>query len=228
MHKILLVEDDPVLSNNIKTALTGENFDVHTAYESYIAEKLLKSTTYDCVVLDISLPGKNGFELCKWFRTFNTHTPVLFLSALSEIDDKITGYQIGGDDYMTKPFYMVELIFKIKSLINRTQQSLNDQENHIIIIKDLFIDTKLKTVTFKGKKLELTQREYAILYLLAKNKGNYVSKNEILKHIWGKSVDVNTNTIEVYINMLRNKIDKSFGIELIKTKVGFGYYIDIS
>ncbi len=92
----------------------------------------------------------------------------------------------------------------------------------------MFIDTKLKTVTFKGKKLELTQREYAILYLLAKNKGNYVSKNEILKHIWGKSVDVNTNTIEVYINMLRNKIDKSFGIELIKTKVGLGYYIDIS
>lgn len=123
MKRILIVEDDPVLNQNIKEALQSEGMQVEAVYNGLLAERLLKKETFHCIVLDINLPGKTGYELCKEFRQFNLHTPILMLSAFAELEDKVVGYELGADDYLTKPFYLRELILKIKALIKRSQQA---------------------------------------------------------------------------------------------------------
>ena len=174
--------------------------------------------------MDINLPKKNGYDLCKEFRTYNTHTPVLMLTAFDELEDKIKGFDSGADDYLTKPFYMRELILRIKSLIKRSQNNKSSFQE-IITALDISIHVAQKKVTRQNQEISLTPREYQILVMLCKNPGEIVSKNELIKEIWGTSMDVNTNTIEVYLNFLRNKIDKPFGKNSIKTKIGYGYYL---
>lgn len=225
--KILIIEDDPILNKNIQNALHEEHFETNIAFDGLIAERYLKKTAYDCIIMDINLPGINGYELCKLFRSYNKNTPVLMLTAFSDIDDKIKGYECGADDYLTKPFFMKELLLRVKSLIKRNGLN-NFNDNEIYIINDLIIEDNQKKV-FRGKsEIILTPREYEILLTLVKQKGNIVSKNELVKQIWGSKLNFNTNIIEVYINFLRNKIDKPFNKNTIKTKPGFGYYIDPS
>ncbi len=228
--KILFVEDDPSLSRNVQEALTEEQYSVDVAYDGIVAENLLKSNEYDCVILDVNLPYKSGFELCQIYRGYNTTTPVIFLTAFDDLDDKVKGYNYGADDYLTKPFYMKELILRINSLLKRRgQQELGefDVPHDIITIGDLSVNTKNKTATRNNVEINLTPREYHILVKLMIANGDIVTKKEIIKDIWGASFDVNTNTIEVFINLIRNKIDKPFDKKLIKTKVGFGYYLDV-
>lgn len=228
--KILFVEDDPSLSRNVQEALTEEHYAVDVAFDGIVAENLLKSNEYDCVVLDVNLPYKSGFELCQIFRTYNTTTPVIFLTAFDDLDDKVKGYNYGADDYLTKPFYMKELILRIHSLLKRRAQQEQDEldiPHDIITIGDLSVNTKNKTATRNKIEINLTPREYHILVKLMIANGDIVTKKEIIKDIWGASFDVNTNTIEVFINLIRNKIDKPFDKKLIKTKVGFGYYLDV-
>lgn len=221
---ILLVEDDTTLHHNISEALKAEGAVVVSAYDGLIAEKILKRETFDCIILDINLPGKNGFDVCKTFRTYNAHTPVIMLTAFAELDDKVQGFNCGADDYITKPFYMRELLLRIHALLKRNHKNQSVQEQ--LVADDLVIHLNTKTVTCMGKEINLTPREYQILVRLIQNKGEIVSKNDLIKEIWGNIVDANTNTIEVYINFLRNKIDKPFQKNRIKTKVGFGYYFD--
>lgn len=224
---ILLVEDDVTLSRNIHDALTEENLQVEFAYDGHIAEKLLRKKNYDCVVLDINVPGKNGYELCKEFRSHNTRTPVIMLTAFDELEDKVQGYDSGADDYLTKPFYMRELSLRIHALLKRREQVPEEQEQAIIVADDLVLDSNRKKVTRAGVELVLTPREYQILLKLLECKGELVSKQDLVKAIWGNIVDANTNTIEVYINFLRGKVDKPFGKQNIKTKIGYGYYFDV-
>ena len=227
MKNILLVEDDPTLSKNITDALKEEEWEVFTVYDGVLAEKMLKKDTYKCIILDVNLPGRNGFEICRDFRKYNTATPVLILTAFSELEDKIQGFDCGADDYLTKPFYMRELLLRVQSLVKRnTAQQSTSQRTKDLVAGDIMIQNATKKVTRQGKEIVLTPREYHILVKLVENKGELVSKRELLKEIWGTTVDVNSNTIEVYINFLRNKIDKPFGKQSIKTKIGFGYYFE--
>lgn len=221
---ILVVEDDTVLNQNIKESLTAEKFTVEQAYDGFIAEKLLRKNIYDCVVLDVNIPNKNGFELCQTFRTYNTTTPVLFLTAFDELDDKVQGYESGADDYLTKPFFQKELLMRIQALVKR--KTTAQPQHDTLTWHDIVIKQKAKTVFRNNQELKLTPREYQILVTLLLAKGEVVSKKELIKEIWGSAFDANTNNIEVFINFLRNKVDKPFDKQLIKTKVGYGYYLD--
>ena len=225
VKRILIIEDDPELNRNLKDALTAENMHVETVYDGLLAERMLRKSHFDCILLDVNLPGKNGFDLAKEFRMHNTSTPILMISAFSELEDKVQGYEMGADDYITKPFYMRELILKINSLIKRSQNVTTDnKENTIIIAGNLHLNTISKEVSRDGINIVLTPREYQILLKLLESKGEIVSKQTLVQEIWGKSFDANTNTIEVYINFLRKKIDRPFGKESIKTRIGYGYY----
>lgn len=224
--RILVIEDESTLNKNICEALSAEKYIVESAFDGFLAERLLKKESFDCIIMDINLPKKNGYDLCKEFRTYNTHTPVLMLTAFDELEDKIKGFDSGADDYLTKPFYMRELILRINSLIKRSQ-NIESLSKEIINALDISINVAQKKVTRQNQEIPLTPREYQILVRLCKNQGEIISKNELIKEIWGTSVDVNTNTIEVYLNFLRNKIDKPFGKNSIKTKIGYGYYLDV-
>lgn len=224
--RILVIEDETTLNKNICEALLAENFAVESAFDGFLAERFLKKETFDCVVMDINLPKKNGYDLCKEFREYNPQTPVLMLTAFDELEDKIKGFDSGADDYLTKPFFMKELTMRINSLVKRSQNKFDSNTNNTIIASDILINTDQKKVKRQNQEIQLTPREYQILVKLCKNQGEIISKNELIKEIWGTSLDVNTNTIEVYVNFLRNKIDKPFGKNSIKTKIGYGYYLD--
>lgn len=222
--KILLVEDDQSLNQNISEALKAENFNVTSLYDGSLAERTLKREPFDCVVMDVNLPGKNGFDVCNDFRKFDKDTPVIILTAFDELEDKVKGYNCGADDYLTKPFYMRELILRINALLKRAEK--HTAKSNLIVCHDIVINRLTKKVIRQETALPLTPREFQILVKLIENKDNIVSKNELIQEIWGSIVDANTNTIEVYINFLRNKVDKPFRKNNIKTKVGYGYYFD--
>lgn len=224
--RILVIEDEITLNKNICEALLAENFTVESAFDGFLAERFLKKEAFDCVVMDINLPKKNGYDLCEEFREYNTQTPILMLTAFDELEDKIKGFDSGADDYLTKPFFMKELIMRIHSLIKRSQNKSENSSNEIIIASDIFINIAQKKVKRQNQEIQLTPREYQILVKLCKHPGEIISKNDLIKEIWGTSLDVNTNTIEVYVNFLRNKIDKPFGKKSIKTKIGYGYYLE--
>lgn len=224
--KVLIVEDDPILNQNISDALKAEGYFPESVFDGLLAEKILKQSTFDCIILDINLPGKTGLDLCKSFRIYNTETPILMLTAFSELEDKIKGFDSGADDYLTKPFFMRELVLRLKSLINRSVSSQSPQKDKNITALDIVIKPAQKTVFRAGKEIALTPREYQILLKLCENQGEIISKKELIKEIWGNSFETNTNMIEVYINFLRNKVDRPFDKNSIKTKVGYGYYMD--
>jgi len=226
MKKILVIEDDPTISQNIKTALEAEGFEVSTVFDGLLAERLLRKNDLSCVVLDIDLPGKNGYDVCKDYRKYNTSTPVIMLTAFDDLEDKVQGYDRGADDYLTKPFYMKELILRVHALLKRNQSAPHDHENDNVVAGDSIINQGQKKVTRQNTEVVLTPREYQVLLRLVQAKGELVSKKSLVEEIWGSSFDANTNTIEVYINFLRKKIDKPFGKDSIKTKIGFGYYFD--
>lgn len=224
MLRILLVEDDLTLNQNISEALKAEQFQVTSLFDGKLAERVLQKELFDCVVLDINLPGKNGFDLCASFRLFNTKTPVLMLTAFGDLDDRVTGFNCGADDYVTKPFYMRELLLRIHALIKRN--SKEGEPSELLIVGDVCVNKASKKVSRQNTEIILTPREFQLLVKLMEKNGDLVSKNELVQEIWGNIVDANTNTIEVYINFLRNKLDKPFGKNSIKTKVGFGYYFE--
>lgn len=226
--KILIVEDDDTLSRNISEALKADGFFPETVYDGLLAERMLKKNSYDCIIMDINIPGRNGFDLCKLFRAYNNSTPVIMLTAFAELEDKVQGFDCGADDYLTKPFFMRELILRIKSLIKRSQNASTQPVKIQLTTGDIKLNIDQKTVWRQDKEIKLTPREYQILLKLMENSGEIVSKADLIERIWGGSFQANTNTIEVYMNFLRNKIDKPFGKNTIKTKIGYGYYLDVN
>ncbi|MBX2954107.1 MAG: response regulator transcription factor [Leadbetterella sp.] len=232
--KILIVEDDPTLSRNIREAFEAEGYLAENVYDGLLAERMLQKNTYGCIVMDVNLPGKSGFDLLQAFREQNEHTPVLMLTAFGDLEDKVRGFDTGADDYLTKPFYMRELLLRVQSLLKRNpaggDPAAGDPSGAgrktILFVDDIRIDTRKKKVERQGREIALTPREYQILVKLCETPGELVSKNDLIREIWGTALDVNTNTIEVYINFLRNKLDKPFDKSNIKTRVGYGYYFD--
>lgn len=221
--RILLAEDEPKLGQVIQEELGRQGYQTDVAYDGLVAEKLFKQHPYALVVLDVNLPYKNGLALCKEFRDINKHVPIIMLTALGELQDKMDAFNFGADDYIVKPFHFDELLARIKVFIKRSESANDTAEK--IVVGDLEIDMENKTVTREGRIINLTAKEFALLVLLSRNKGKVISKQDILEKVWDLSFDTGTNTIEVYISFLRNKIDKPFGSKLIHTKPGFGYYV---
>jgi len=221
--KILLAEDEPKLSQVIQEELTRRGYPTDVAYDGQVAEKLFRQNQYSLVLLDINLPYKNGLALCKEFRAVNKTVPIIMLTALGEIQDKIEAFNLGADDYIIKPFHFDELYARIKVSLKRNTSP--EPAVSTIDIEDLNINFITKTVTREGKEIPLTAKEFALLVLLAQNRGKVISKQEILEKVWDLTFDTGTNTIEVHISFLRNKVDKPFVEKLIQTKPGFGYFI---
>jgi len=222
-YRILLAEDEPKLSQVVQEELTRQGYITDVAYDGNIAEKMFKQHTYSLVLLDINLPYKNGLALCKEFREFNSKVPIIMLTALGELKDKMDAFNLGADDYIVKPFEFDELSARIKVFLKRAENAAPATDK--IVVADMEIDMENKTVSRNGKNINLTAKEFALLVLLSKNKGKVISKTDILEKVWDLSFDTGTNTIEVYISFLRNKIDKPYETKLIHTKPGFGYYV---
>ena len=221
--KILLMEDNPEISSYLKFGLEKNDCLVDIVYDSTMAEKLAFQKKYDVIILDVIVPGINGFELCKKIRNHNIKTPILMLTSLDSTEDKVTGFDCGADDYLIKPFEFMELMARLKSLNRRGKDSFIAPA---LKISDLEIDTVTKKVHRGNKEIKLTTREYKILELLASHKGRVFERIEITDKIWGNSFNTGTNVVDVHINSLRNKIDKDFPQKLIHTVIGMGYVLD--
>jgi len=220
--KILLVEDDPKISSFVKIGLESNDCLIDTAYDSTIGEKLALSRKYDVIILDVVIPGISGFELCKRIRNNNILTPVIMLTSLDSVEDKLTGFDSGADDYLLKPFSFQELLARIKALNRRNREAIISP---VLKVLDLELDSIAKKVRRNNKEINLTATEYKILELLLSNKGKVFDRILIAEKIWGFSFNSGTNVIDVHINSLRKKIDKDFSQKLIHTKKGFGYVL---
>ncbi len=220
--RILLVEDDPKISSFVKIGLESNDCIVDAAYDSTMGEKLALSKKYDVIVLDVVIPGISGFELCKVIRNNNILTPILMLTSLDSVDDKLTGFECGADDYLSKPFIFQELMARIKALNRRNRETF---VNPVLKFLDLEIDSIARKVKRNNKEIKLTATEYKILELLLSNKGKVFDRIDIAEKLWGVTFNTGTNVIDVHINSLRKKIDKDFDQKLIHTKKGFGYVL---
>lgn len=221
--RILLVEDEQKLGNIIRKDLTEHGYDMEWAYDGRTAESLFRADKFDLVLLDINLPHTNGLELCHRFRNLDADVPIIMLTALGELDDKMEAFRSGADDYLVKPFHLTELQARVKVFLKRRQ--VDRHYDNRIAVGDLEIDFSHKSVTRAGLEVGLSAKEFALLGLLARSRGRVVSKQEIAEKVWDMDFGASTNTIEVYINFLRNKVDKPFEQKLIHTKPGFGYFL---
>lgn len=230
--RILVIEDEPNVAEVLKRGLLEEGYDVQLAYDGQIGLRLAQAGGNDLIILDINLPLLNGLELCKKLREKDEQTPVLMLTALGMSDDIVAGLGAGADDYMPKPFRFNELYARIKALTRRKKLAPLPEATEAagkthFALADLEIDFDAKRVTRDGKIIQLTAKEFALLEYLARNKGRVRSRLEIAEAVWDLNFETGTNFIDVYINYLRNKIDKPFGTRLIHTITGFGYVLKL-
>lgn len=223
-RNILIVEDEQKIADALKMGLAETGFQVEVAYDGSIGWKVFNSHPFDLVVLDINLPGINGYELCKSIRAKNPQVPVVMLTALSSLNDKLEGYDAGADDYIIKPFEFKELLMKIRVLLRRTM-SQNMPVGNVLTADGLEMNLDSKQVRREGKEISLTAKEFQLLEYLLRNKNKVVSRADIAVNVWDIDFDTNTNVIDVYINYLRNKVDKPFTDKLIQTQVGMGYIL---
>ncbi len=220
---ILLLEDDPVLSAEIKSFLQKQGFGCDAVYDGSLVEKQLRTRRYDLALLDVNVPGINGLEVCRRLRNADPALPILMLTAYGEIEDKTEAFEKGADDYLVKPFLLQELLLRIKALLRRKETPQTPESRYEIA--DLIIDLNAKTATRGGQDLALSPKEFRLIALLAQANGRVLSKSVISDALWEPHIEPNPNTIEVYINFLRRKIDRDFSTKLIHTRVGFGYYL---
>jgi len=219
--RILIVEDEPKVAAFIKRGLEENNFDIDVAFDGAVGKKMFDAGDYNAVILDINLPYKNGIELCREIRNSNQKIPILMLTALGTTEDKLMGFESGGDDYLVKPFEFRELLARINSLLKRSNPS--QTVGNILKFADLELNLESYEVKREGKKIELTQKEFALLEYFIRNKGRVLTRTDIAEKVWDITFDTGTNVIDVYVNFLRNKIDKNFKTKLIHTKIGLGY-----
>lgn len=221
--KALLMEDDLVLSKEVVHFLLQMQFECDAVFDGETFFRQQKSGGYDIYLLDINVPKINGLDVCKIIRETDATTPILMLTAYRDIQDKLDAFNMGADDYLVKPFHFDELFVRIQALLRRSSQPQEAKE--LIVIGDLEIDVREQTAKRGGQKIELTPKEYQLLVVLAKANGRTLSKHSISEQMWDNHFDSNLNTIEVYINFLRKKLDKNFETKLIHTRPGFGYYL---
>jgi two-component system copper resistance phosphate regulon response regulator CusR len=219
--KILVVEDEPKLAGFIKRGLEEQSWEVEIAYDGRMGKSLACSNSYDVLVLDINLPVINGFDLAVQLRQEGLTTPILMLTALGTVEDKLQGFDSGADDYLVKPFEFREFIARIKVLNKR--KTGGEQAHHLLKLADLELNLDEKIARRSGQRIDLTAKEFALLEYLMRNKGRVVSRVDIAEKVWDIHFDTGTNVIDVYINFLRKKVDRDQPMKLIHTVVGMGY-----
>ena len=222
--RILVVEDDKGASRFIKKGLEEKGFAVDVAYDGQEGLYLATSQVYDVMILDIMLPELDGFELLKCIRRKGVSTPVIFLTAKGEKVDIVHGLEIGADDYLVKPFAFAELLARIAALIRRVGGQLQTAKT---AVGDLTLNLVERTAVRQGNVIELSNKEFALLEYFVQNVGQVLTRTMILEHVWGYDFDTSSNVIDVHINRLRAKVDKDFGVTLIKTIKGVGYAIKV-
>ena len=220
--RILIVEDDPRMASVIAKGLRENSYAVDLAADGDAALYQTSVNDYDLIVLDLLLPQKDGLEVCRELRTRGDSIPILMLTARATIDDRLTGFDAGADDYLTKPFSFRELLARIRALLRRDSQL----QPSVFQIEDLVVDSASHRVSRATKEVQLTAKEYALLEYLARRAGQLVSRAEIAAHVWDDSFDPFTNTIEVYMNRLRKKIDDKHSVKLLHTRRGEGYILE--
>lgn len=222
--KILLIEDEKKIADTLARGLVELDYHVETAYDGKIGLRKFESGHFNLIITDINLPGLNGYDLCKQIRSVNQHIPIIMLTALNAMDDKIEGFDAGADDYLVKPFEFKELLVRIRALLKRT---MNQQlpTGNILTIADLELNVDSKEVTRNGKSINLTVKEFQLLEYLMRNRNRVVSRADIADKVWDIDFDTKTNIIDVYVNFLRKKLDRDHATKLIHTQVGMGYMI---
>lgn len=226
MFKIGLAEDDFKIAGLIKTGLEEQGYLVTIVSNGEQALQTFKEEDFHLVILDIMMPGLNGIEVCKSIRTENKDLPILMLTALGSIDDKVSGLNSGADDYLVKPFHFKELLARIEALLRRQHASPGNQKtDHLLSFDDISLNTYSKEVKRAGTLIELTAKEHTLLELFLRNPNRLLSRQYIAENAWDISFDTGTNVIDVYVNFLRNKIEKGFARKLIHTKIGMGYIL---
>lgn len=220
--RILIVEDDHKIAGALKRGLEQEQFAVDVVYDGKQALGFAVNEPYDVIILDRMLPNiSDGLQICRAMRDQNIHTPVLLLTAKTEIDDRVVGLNSGADDYLTKPFAFEELLARVRALLRRPRKGIGDE----LRVDDLVLNTQTFAVSRAGRPIELSAKEYALLEYLMRHPGQILSKDMIISHVWDYDADILPNTVEVYIGYLRQKIERSFPkkASLIQTIRGFGY-----
>lgn len=219
--RILIVEDEPKVASLLKKGLEENHYEADIAYDSVFAEKLAGQYNYNLYILDIIIPGTGGLELCRRLKKLNPNIPVLMLTALGTMEDKLAGFDAGTNDYLVKPFEFRELLARVRVLLKTTEQA--SESINRISFGDLELDLDKKEARRGNTLIHLTAKEFSLLEYFMRNPGRVLSRNDIAEKVWDISFDFSTNVVDVYINFLRKKIDKGFDKKLIRTKVGFGY-----
>lgn len=219
---VLVVEDDVELTQFIQKGLQSEGVAVSIAFDGVIGRSMVNEHRFDVVVLDVNLPGLNGFDLCRFIKQNWPAIPVIMLTALGSLDNKVLGFEAGADDYLSKPFAFKELLFRLRALARR-HPSRAPRPKRLELL-DLQIETDSHKVWRAGERIELTAREYALLEYLMLNQGKVINRVDLLENVWDVHFNTNTNVVDVYVNYLRRKIDKT-GIRLLHTVFGVGYMI---
>ena len=222
--RILVIEDDKRVADVLKRELEGQQYSVELSYDGTTGKSLALQNNYDIIIMDVVLPGIDGITLCKDLRVINPDIPVIMLTALGAIDDKVEGLDAGADDYMVKPVDPRELHARIRSLTKR-QGKFQTQTLSILKIADLELNPSTFVVTRGGSEINLSPKEFRLLLYMMQNRGRVLSRGEIAENVWETTFDTGTNFIDVYINYLRKKIDKDRAVKLIHTRSGIGFIL---
>lgn len=222
--KILVVEDEPKLAAFMEKGLTESGYEVTLAYDGQMGRRLAIGSEFDLMIFDVIIPYINGIELCREVRKVKSNVPIILLTALGTTEDKVTGLDAGADDYLVKPFEFNELLARIRSHTRRTGGA--KQTSDFLEFSNLKLDLNKKVAIRDGKQITLTAKEFALLELLLRNAGRVIDRAEIAEKVWDINFDTGTNVVDVYVNMLRKKVDKDFTPRLIHTRVGLGYTLD--
>ena len=219
--RVLVIEDEAKVASFIRRALEEESYAVDVCADGAKGLDLALSETYDLIILDLMLPGLPGLEVLKSLRKEKVHTPVLVLTARSQVEQKVKGLDAGADDYLTKPFAIDELLARVRAHLRRGPSDVMG----VLQVDDLVLNPVTREVTRGGQRIELTGKEYALLEYLMRNPGRILTRPMIVEHVWNMDFDTFTNVIDVYVNYLRNKIDRGRERKLIQTVRGSGYVL---
>jgi len=219
--RILVVEDEKKVGSFIKRGLEAANYSVDVEHDGEAGLRRLLEGGYDLVILDVMLPKLDGFDVMKAIRQRRIDVPILLLTARIAVADKVTGLDLGADDYLTKPFAFEELLARVRALLRRGAAGAPT----VLAAADLRLDPATRQVTRGGRRIDLTSKEYALLEFLLRRRDQVLSRAVIAQHVWGVDYDTFTNVIDVYVNYLRKKIDSGFEPKLIHTVRGFGYVL---
>jgi len=219
--RVLLAEDDKAVANFIQKGLAAEQYAVDVAGDGEEAHYMLEQFDFDLAILDLGLPQLDGMEILKRLRASKRSLPVLVLTARSRVEDRVKGLDLGADDYLTKPFAFAELSARLRALLRRPTRP----PDMVLRVKDLEMNRAERTVRRAGQPIELTPKEFALLEYLLRNAGRCVTRAMIIEHVWNLSFDPMTNVVDVYINYLRNKVDRGHLTRLLRTVRGVGYQL---